>query len=201
MATKTITGTGLKQAALGSSLTTEPTSTSSVTLNTSYWNYVLKFTIPTFIGKSTKITIKLKYTAGNIASQLSTGACVLATSNSNFNKYLYNTNVSGVSDSYRLNYASYTFKKSTTATTSIEMTSSKLEGNKSYYILIYQPIGVTFQATSNHIITITYEQPDTLVYIDNGTAFETYECYIDNGTTWEQYAPYIDSGTAFEAYG
>lgn len=37
-----------------------------------------------------------------------------------------------------------------------------------------------------------------LVYIDNGTKFDAYQCYIDNGSSWDLYAPYIDNGTGWD---
>lgn len=47
-------------------------------------------------------------------------------------------------------------------------------------------------------ITVTYE-PKGVVYIDNGSGFEAYQCYIDNGTSWDLYEPYIDNGTSWDA--
>lgn len=37
-----------------------------------------------------------------------------------------------------------------------------------------------------------------LIYIDNGTGFDSYLVYIDNGTSWERYIPYIDNGTSWD---
>ena len=39
-----------------------------------------------------------------------------------------------------------------------------------------------------------------LVYIDNGTGWDAYQCYIDNGTSWDAYMPYIDNGTSWDLY-
>lgn len=37
-----------------------------------------------------------------------------------------------------------------------------------------------------------------LVYIDNGTTFEAYQCFIDNGTSWDKCIPYIDNGSGWD---
>ncbi len=39
-----------------------------------------------------------------------------------------------------------------------------------------------------------------LVYIDNGSKFEAYQCYIDNGSGWDLYIPYIDNGSGWDMY-
>ena len=41
---------------------------------------------------------------------------------------------------------------------------------------------------------------DGLVYIDNCTSWDAYQCYIDNGTSWDAYMPYIDNGTSWDLY-
>lgn len=40
-----------------------------------------------------------------------------------------------------------------------------------------------------------------LIYIDNGTNFDTYEVYIHNGTSWDRYIPYIDNGSDWDICG
>lgn len=37
-----------------------------------------------------------------------------------------------------------------------------------------------------------------LVYIDNGSSIEAYQCFIDNGSGWDQYMPYIDNGSSWD---
>ena len=46
--------------------------------------------------------------------------------------------------------------------------------------------------------TITGEEIPCCVYIDSGSAFETYQCYIDNGSSWVLHAAYIDNGSSWE---
>lgn len=46
--------------------------------------------------------------------------------------------------------------------------------------------------------TVTTTGAAGLVYIDNGTKFEAYQCYIDNGSSWDLYMPYVDNGSSFE---
>ncbi len=40
-----------------------------------------------------------------------------------------------------------------------------------------------------------------VVYTDNGSGFDVYQCYIDNGTDWDIYIPYIDNGTGWDQCG
>ena len=37
-----------------------------------------------------------------------------------------------------------------------------------------------------------------MVYIDNGSGFDVYQCYIDNGNSWDLYIPYIDNGASWD---
>lgn len=39
-----------------------------------------------------------------------------------------------------------------------------------------------------------------VIYIDNGSSWDAYQCYIDNGSSWELYTPYIDNGSSWDAY-
>lgn len=48
--------------------------------------------------------------------------------------------------------------------------------------------------------TVTTSGGAGLVYIDNGTKFEAYQCYIDNGSSWDLYIPYIDNGSSWDMY-
>ena len=37
-----------------------------------------------------------------------------------------------------------------------------------------------------------------LVYIDNGSGLDAYQCYIDNGSGWDLHIPYIDNGSGWD---
>lgn len=37
-----------------------------------------------------------------------------------------------------------------------------------------------------------------MVYIDNGSGFDIYQCYIDNGENWDLHIPYIDNGSGWD---
>lgn len=203
MATQTITATNLKQGMYYSYNIQEPTSSYAVSTNLSAGSfsshhYVLKFTIPKFSGKSTKITIKLTYFS-NVAFDSQTVNCILATSPSNFGSYSSSSALP--SDPYRIGSTSCTVKKSS-STFSFSFSTNNIKSEQTYYIMVYTMQWIVqIKSVTQHLITLTYNPINSITYIDNGTAFEIYECYIDNGSTWEQYKPYIDSGTAFEAYG
>lgn len=61
----------------------------------------------------------------------------------------------------------------------------------------YSSIG-SIQLTDGRQPTITGEEIPCCVYIDSGSAFETYQCYIDNGSSWVLHAAYIDNGASWE---
>jgi hypothetical protein len=54
--------------------------------------------------------------------------------------------------------------------------------------------------TTPYETSITYEEVNGAIYIDNGIEFEMYQIYIDNGTGWDLYIPYIDNGTSWDLY-
>jgi len=55
----------------------------------------------------------------------------------------------------------------------------------------------TWTMSANRTITVTAEK-DPVVYIDNGSSFDTYEVYIDNGSSWDRYEAYIDNGSSWD---
>jgi hypothetical protein len=59
---------------------------------------------------------------------------------------------------------------------------------------------MTIHEDESNIMEMTFIQRG-LVYIDNGSGFEAYQCYIYNGTEWELYMPYVDNGTDWELCG
>ena len=58
-----------------------------------------------------------------------------------------------------------------------------------------------FTLTKNgYTATVTTSGGAGLVYIDNGSKWETYQVYIDNGSSWDLYMPYIDNGSSWDLY-
>lgn len=170
----------------------------------SYFVYCLKFTTPDFVGKSSKISIKLSISKVAVVSPNLRYA--LCTSDANYKKYYYTEGA--VTDSYQIasgdktlsnltsNYQTYTFDIST----------ASLQPNNTYYFYLWgynQAVAsggyVKLNTIANHSITVTYDG-SAVIYIDNGSKFEAYEIWIDNGSKWEQYAAYIDNGSSWEKY-
>ena len=77
-----------------------------------------------------------------------------------------------------------------------------------FYIYIMPAVGTNYNTLSTWYsrssdtlpATITGEETEAVIYIDNGTAWEAYQCYIDNGTSWDLYMPYIDNGSSWDMY-
>lgn len=60
--------------------------------------------------------------------------------------------------------------------------------------------GVTTYTPTGNVTLYAIWEALGLVYIDNGSSLEAYQCYIDNGSSWDLYAPYIDNGSSWDLY-
>lgn len=50
--------------------------------------------------------------------------------------------------------------------------------------------------TANAAITLyAVWEAQGLLYVDDVTVWETYQCFVDNGSSWDQYAPFEDTGS------
>lgn len=59
-----------------------------------------------------------------------------------------------------------------------------------------------FKPTSEYYATTgTYVVGGGVIYIDNGSGFDTYEIWIDNGSGWDQYQAFIDNGSGWDECG
>lgn len=58
-----------------------------------------------------------------------------------------------------------------------------------------------FCHNGNGKVTITYEELQGAIYIDNGSSFDAYQVYVDNGSSWDLYLPYIDDGSSWNLCG
>jgi hypothetical protein len=95
---------------------------------------------------------------------------------------------------------------STTAIVTHTMTipASNLLPNTTYYLVMWS---TTYQQSNAVLvnfadsISITVGYNVGLVYIDNGSGFEAYQCYIDNGSSWDLCIPYIDNGVSWDMSG
>ena len=91
----------------------------------------------------------------------------------------------------------------TTESRTITISTTGLQSNKTYYLILwaYNQTGVELREINNawgsYSITMGYN--DGVVWIDNGSSFEAYQCYIDNGTSWDLCVPYIDNGSSWDA--
>ena len=73
---------------------------------------------------------------------------------------------------------------------------------KTYYLFIF-PGHTSFGLWNWNYpgeISVTLSGAAGIVYIDSGTALESYHCYIDNGSGWDLYIPYIDTGSSWDMY-
>lgn len=77
-----------------------------------------------------------------------------------------------------------------------------------FYVYVMPAVGTSYNTFSTWFsrssdtlpATFTGVTVEAVVYIDNGTSWDAYQCYIDNGTSWDLYAPYIDNGTSWDLY-
>lgn len=78
-----------------------------------------------------------------------------------------------------------------------------LSPNTTYYLWIFPNTSTYgfYYLGGNYTATVTTSGAAGVVYIDNGTKLEAYQCYIDNGSGWDLYAPYVDNGTGWDVCG
>ena len=77
-----------------------------------------------------------------------------------------------------------------------------------FYVYILPAVGTSYNTFSTWYSRSSNTMPaefsgqeiQAVVYIDNGSGWDTYQCYIDNGTSWDLYMPYIDNGSSWDAY-
>lgn len=74
--------------------------------------------------------------------------------------------------------------------------------NTTYYLWIFPNTTKYgfYYLTTNQQATVTTGGSAGVVYIDNGSSWDAYQCYIDNGSSWDLYIPYIDNGSSWSVY-
>lgn len=171
-----------------------------------YNTYILKFTVPEFVGVSESVAISLSMV------QSSGGASVtlryaLCTSDANKDKYC--DTYSAVSDTYQVKSGTIALTDLVTSGSykTITIDTSKVSSNSTYYLVLWaytstsDPNHVQFPRLDLTTPSITLNYNTGLVYIDNGSGFEPYEIYIDNGKSWDRYIAYVDNGTSWDQCG
>lgn len=166
--------------------------------------YCLKFTTPTFAGKSNKISIILSIS--KIGATNTNLRYALCTSDANYANYYYTDDA--VTDSYQIVSGDKTLYNLTSAykTYTFDITTTALQPNTTYYFYLwgYNNVisegGLVYLNTiDNHVVTVAYD--GGVIYIDNGSSFDVYAIYIDNGSSWDLYQAYIDNGTSWDICG
>lgn len=172
-----------------------------------YITAYITFTTPNFIGTSKYIKFSLPT---NIKMYVSSCNIRYALCVSDTNRDLYCTTANSVDDIYCIESGTVTIiAPSDSVVTSMEFTvpTTGLNSNTAYYLFLWtgcrtddpNDIIITLEPEvgyRNFTFALSYNAG--IVYIDNGTSFESYQCYIDNGTSWDQYIPYIDNGTSWD---
>ena len=84
----------------------------------------------------------------------------------------------------------------------VEMVLSNSTKNQTPYPAVIYSVGsyanIFYLQTS---LSQTIRVRSSIIYIDNGSGFDTYEIYIDNGTSWDLYQAYIDNGSSWDECG
>lgn len=179
-----------------------------------YYAYVLKFTTPEFQGVSQNIDVAI-WMYNNLNDTTVTLRYALCTSDANKTSYVNTSEI--VSDTNQIATGTVTFdelalsldalaiaKKSQTFSIETE----KVESNKTYYLFLWafdsedtgvEIISATSDYYGGHSVSIGYNSG--IIYIDNGSSFDAYQCYIDNGSSWDLCIPYIDNGSNWDICG
>lgn len=74
--------------------------------------------------------------------------------------------------------------------------------NTTYYLWLFPSVTNYgyYYVSENRTQYITTSGGAGLVYIDNGSNIEAYQCYIGNGTGWDLCLPHIDNGSEFKLH-
>ena len=89
-----------------------------------------------------------------------------------------------------------------------ETISKVLLPNTTYYLWVFPAtnnVGTAFFPCDEYqyyteYCSMTVDGGAGLVYIDNGSSLDAYQCYIDNGSSWDLCLPYIDTGTGWDMH-
>lgn len=166
----------------------------------SYYTNAIKFTTPDFVGASESIEIGLIMRTGVGAS----ATLRYAVCTSDANKAAYMSTTDDVTDENQIATGTVTFEdlKSDSQKRTFTIATSKIKPNATYYLFLWASgkTGVSLDKTSGAggDFTVIVSYNSGLVYIDNGSALEAYQCYIDNGSDWDLHIPYIDNGTSWD---
>lgn len=164
-----------------------------------YYDYVMKFELPSFTGISDSITFNIKmYNSDYTTSTLRYAICT-----SDANRSLYKNHGNAVyDDEYQIVSGVVTFENVNQDTVkSFTVMTGGLIPSETHYLFLWSYaastlMNVSIRDISQHTISINYNTPS------DGTteafSYEPYIVYIDNGTGWDMYIPYIDNGTSWD---
>lgn len=166
-----------------------------------YYVCIVQIKTPEFIGVSEKLVFSFGATQMYGSNPVLRYA--LCTSDKNKGSYL---NTHGeVADATRIATGTVQLSGITSSnkTYTVEIPTTELTPSTTYYLYFwasgssnnYCQIG----ATSKESVAVDYNSG--LVYIDNGSGFDAYQCYIDNGSGWDLHIPYADNGSGWDMCG
>ena len=126
----------------------------------------------------------------------------------------YNWSQQGTNISYTItingtNYTgtipTYDGKSTVTLKTGTVNIGHNTDGSKtlSYSFKVTDRDGLSYTsgaASASGSMTLTAITPQGLVYIYNGSSWDTYQVYIYNGSSWDRYIPYIYNGSSWDMY-
>lgn len=162
-----------------------------------YYVSCLSFTTPEFEGVSKDIEFSLYSSSAQFQTQDGHVVLRYALCSSNANLANYSETSSVVTDEYQIISGTCEIIAGVNNTFTIQ--TEKLNKNTNYYLILWSCDEKGFTIGELSSVDITYI--NGLIYIDNGTTFESYQCYVDNGTSWDMCIPYIDNGTSWDICG
>lgn len=177
---------------------------------------VFQFSTPSFLGTSKYLRFTFSNVSGvaegwnNVSLRFS-----LCTSSANKDAYTSSNNYTPPPDQNRIAYSDVSVSlygrmdwgDEKRVSVTMEIQTDKMEPNSTYYLIVQCTnatpssissfIGAIFYQSGNTIIEVVYN-PNTVVYIDNGSEYIKYQCFVDNGSAFNLYTPYLDNGTSWE---
>lgn len=150
---------------------------------------VIRYTLKVSGEGASELSIQHKFSSGSsskptLCVNISTGSDDYANANGDTNGYL-----------------AIMTRTSTVGAYEATLTNLTLIPGQTYYLWVY-PMTDTSSWVYYHAYTthwsVTGSGSVGLVYIDNGSSFDTYMVYIDNGSSWDMYLPHIDNGSSWD---
>lgn len=164
---------------------------------TSYFTTIVVLQTPSFLGASKTLNVTLRVLKqGNNSNP--TLRWALTTSDVNRDKYINTiSEITAESDESQIVSGIHSFNNinASGVDSTITINTQKLKPSTTYYLYLWgyeSGNWLTVYQPSGHSVSLDYSSG--IVYIGDGSKFNSYLVYIHDGTRWDLYIPYLHDG-------